>query len=118
MDRPAVDSATRRPANHDRRGSVPQIMTLGDEIRDLVERANDEIDELHFANGPQAEVAHPARCADNGAFADGRINHALPTKALEQSFAGLERPAIHANVLAHSQDRRIALHLLKPGLPG
>src|SRR5438552_4080573 len=73
-------------------------MSLGHEIGNLIEGANDEIDELHFADGAQAAVAHPASRADNGALADGRVDHALPTKALQQPFAGLECPAVHAHV--------------------
>src|SRR6266478_1842829 len=80
VKRPAVHSAARRPANHHRRGRVPQIMSLGHEICNLVERANNKIDELHLHDRPQAEIAHAAGRADDGAFADRRIHHALPAK--------------------------------------
>src|SRR5690349_20186560 len=101
MEWPAVHAAARRPANHDGRGSVPQIMTLGDKIRDLVERANDKVDELHFANGPQADVAQPAGGSDDGALADRLVNHALPAKPFQQALTCLKRSAVHADVLAH-----------------
>src|SRR5438445_13724856 len=84
-------------------------MSLGHEIGNLIEGANDEIDELHFADGAQAAVAHPASRADNGALADGRVDHALPTKALQQPFAGLECPAVHAHVFADQHDGRVPL---------
>src|SRR5215467_9400319 len=117
MEWPSMNAAARRPANYDRRGRVPQIMSFGHEIRDLVERADNEIDELHFADRTQAEIAHAARCADDGAFADGCVNHALPAKPFQQALAGLERPAVDADVFAHQQNRRIVLHLLEHGLP-
>src|SRR6266849_1909691 len=56
MKRPAVHAASGRPANDHGRGGIPKIMSLGDEIRNLIERADDEVDELHFANGAHAAV--------------------------------------------------------------
>ncbi len=116
VERASVHAAAGRPTNHHRGRGIPEVMSLGDKIRDLIERANDEVDELHFANGTQAAVAHPASSADDGALADRRINHALPAEALEQTFAGLEGAAVNADIFAHQNDRRVALHLLEHGL--
>src|SRR5258707_13377371 len=116
MERPAVHSAPGRPTHYHWRRRIPEIMSLGDEIRNLVERAHDEINELHLANGPQAAIAHAAGGANDGAFADRRVNHAFPAKTLEQAFAGLERSAVHANVFAHQNYRGVTLHLLEHGL--
>src|SRR5882757_2895584 len=91
-------------------------MPFGDEIRDLIEGAHDEINELHFADGAQAAVAHAAGGADNGALADRRVNHALPAKSLQQAFAGLEGSAVHADVFANQNYRWVSLHLLKHSL--
>src|SRR6266403_140025 len=112
-----MDSAARRPANHHRCGSVPQIMSLGHEICNLVERANNKIDELHLHDRPQAEIAHAAGRADDGAFADRRVHHALPAEPRQQALAGLERPAVHAHVFAEQDHCRIAFHLLEHRLP-
>src|SRR6266403_3145828 len=92
-------------------------MSLGHEIRNLVERADDEVDKLHLHDRPQAEIAHAAGRADDGAFADRRIHHALPAEPRQQAFAGLERPAVHAHVLAEQDHRRVAFHLLEHRLP-
>ena len=92
-------------------------MSLGDKICNLIECANDEVDELHLADRPQADVAHPAGRADDGALADRRVNHALPAKPFQQSFACFERAAVHADIFAHQQNGGISLHLLKHGLP-
>ena len=91
-------------------------MSLGHEIRNLIERANDEVDELHFANGPQAAVAHTAGRADNGALADRSVDHALPAKPSEQSLACFERAAVYPDVFADQHDGRVPLHLLEHGL--
>src|SRR6267378_3956122 len=91
-------------------------MSLGHKIRNLIERAHDEVDELHFADGAQAAVAHSTGRPDNRALADRRINHPFPAKALQQPFAGLERPAVYPDVFAHQNNRRVALHLFKHGL--
>src|SRR5207245_10834290 len=101
MNGPAVHAAARWPADDHGCWSVPQIVALRHEIRNLIESANDEIDELHLTNRPQTQVAHSAGRADDGAFADGRVDHTLPAKALEQPFAGLERAAVHADILAN-----------------
>src|SRR5882762_7323994 len=113
MKRSPVHTATRRPAHHHRSRRVPQIMSLGHEIRNLVKRTNDEIDELHFHDGPQPQITHPARRADDGALADRRVNHALPAKPRQQSFAGLERPAVDAHVLAEHDNCRVAFHFFE-----
>src|SRR4029077_10770848 len=105
-----------RTAHDNRRGGVPKVVALGDEIGELVEAASDEIDELHFADRAQAEIAHAASGADDGALADGRIDHALPAETLEQAFAGLESAAVDADVFADDHDGRVALHLFKHGL--
>src|SRR6266850_541792 len=92
-------------------------MSLSHKIRNLVERTNDEVDELHLHNRPQAEIAHAASRADDGAFADRRVNDALPAKPRQQTFAGLERSAVHAHVLAEHDHRRVAFHLFEHRLP-
>ena len=83
-------------------------MALGDEIGELVEAAGDEIDELHFGDGAQAEIAHAAGRADDGAFADGRVDDALPAEFFEQAFAGLEGAAVDADVFADEDDAGVA----------
>src|SRR5271163_2214939 len=116
MEWAAVHAAAGGSAYHDGRGSVPQIVALGDEIGELIETAGDEIDKLHFGDGPQAEITHAAGGSDDGAFADGRIDDAFPAETLEQTFAGLESAAINADILAEQHHRGVALHLLVHGL--
>src|SRR2546429_2006407 len=92
-------------------------MSLGHEIRNLVEGANDKVDELHLDNGPQPQIAHSAGRADHGALADRRINHAFPAKALQYPLACLECPAIHPYVFPHRSEEHTSelqsrLHLV------
>src|SRR5580704_5215764 len=108
-----MHAAARRPAHHHWRRGVPQIVSFGHEIGDLVERAYDEINKLQLRNRPQPSVAHPASRPDDRALADGCIDHSFPSEALQQSFARLERSAIHADVFAKQNHCRIALHLFK-----
>src|SRR5712672_3549091 len=111
-----MHAAAGRAADNDRRGRVPEIVALGDEIGELVEAAGDEVDELHLADGTQAEITHAAGRADDGAFADGRVDYALPAEALEKAFAGLERAAVNTHVFADDHDGGVALHFLEHGL--
>ena len=97
-------------------GRAPEIVRLGDEVGDLVEAAGDEIDELHFDHGPQAEIAHAAGRADDGGFADGRVDHALGAEFREQAFGDLERAAVDADIFAESDDGGVALHLFEQRL--
>src|SRR5713101_3036175 len=93
MERPTVDAAAGRSPQHHGHRRTPAVMRLGDEIGDLIEAASDEVNELHFRHGSQAQIAHAHRGADDGGLADGRVNHALPAEALEQTGADLERAA-------------------------
>src|SRR5712672_2980384 len=111
-----MHAAAGRAAYHDGGGGVPEIVAFGDEIGELVEAAGDEIDELHLADGTQAEITHAAGRADDGAFADGRVDHALPAETLEQAFAGLERAAVNTHIFADDHNGGVALHFLEHGL--
>jgi hypothetical protein len=91
-------------------------VALGHEIRELVEAASDEIDELHFRDGTQPQVAHAAGRADDSALADGRVDHAFPAESLEQAFAGFERAPIDTHVFADEHDCRVSSHLFEHGL--
>src|ERR1700687_3600733 len=112
----AVHTAAGWPAHHDGRRRSPKIMSLGDIIGELIETAGDEVDELHFRDGPQAEITHAASRANDGALAYGRIDNALPAETLEQSFAGFEGAAIHAHVFSQEDHGGIAFHLFEHGL--
>ena len=111
-----MDSSAGRAANDDGRRGIPEIVALGDEIGELVEAAGDEIDELHFGDGAQAKIAHAAGSADDGAFADGRIDDALPAEFFEQTFAGLERAAIDADIFADENHAGVGGHFFEHGL--
>src|SRR5258706_10973120 len=111
-----MHAAAGRAAHYYGGRCIPQIVAFGNEIGELVEAAGNEVDELHLADGAQAEVAHAASRADDGAFADGRVDHALPAEALEKALAGLEGAAVDSHVFADNHDGGVALHLLEHGL--
>ena len=112
-----MDAAARRAANDHGRGSVPEIVTLGHEVGELIEAAENEIDELHFRDGTQAKIAHAASRADDGALADGRIDDAFPAEFLQQAFTGLESASVDADIFADENDARVSGHFFKHGLP-
>src|SRR5437764_5964023 len=109
VKRPAVNATPGRAADNHGRRRIPEIVPFGDEIGELVEAAGNEVDELHLADGAQAKIAHAAGRSDYGAFADGRVDDALPTEALQQSFTGLEGAAVDADILANDHDGGVAL---------
>src|SRR5208283_4169492 len=103
-------------ADDDGRGGVPEIMALGDKIGELIEAAGDEIDELHFGDGAQTEIAHATGRADDGAFADGGVNDALPAEFFEQALTSFEGAAVDADVLADEHHAGVGGHLFEHGL--
>ena len=111
MKRSAVHAASGRAADDDRNGRAPQVVRLGRVVGDRVERAGDEVHELHLDHRAQPEITHAHGRADDGRFADGRIDHALPAEPFQQAGGGLERAAVDADVLAEEHHGRIALHL-------
>ena len=111
-----MHAAAGRPANDHGHGRAPEVMGFGDEVGDLIEAAGDEIDELHFGDGAQAEIAHAAGRADDGRFADGRFDHALAAEFREQAVGDFESAAVDADVLADGDDGGIALHFFEHGL--
>src|SRR5271170_2766818 len=116
MEWAAVNAAARGTPDDDGRGSSPEVMTFGDEIRELIKTAGDEIDELHFGDGAQAEIAHPTGRADDGAFTDGSIDDAFPAEFLEKTFAGFKSSAVDADVFANENHGGVGGHFFKHGL--
>ena len=113
----AVHAAAGGAANDHGHGRAPEVVGLGDEVRDLIEAAGDEIDELHFGDGAQAEEAHAAGRADDGGFADGRFDDALAAEFREQAVGDFEGAAVHADVFADGDDGGIAFHFFEHRLP-
>ena len=101
----AVDAAAARHADRDRRGevarrAVAQPRRLGD---DLVRGRVEVVGELDLDHRPQAVGRHADRRADDAAFGDRRIEHALLAVLGLQAFGAAEHAAEVADVLA---DRR------------
>src|SRR5258705_122017 len=111
-----MHAAAGRAADDDGSGGVPEIVAFGDVIGELLEAAGDEIEDLHLADGTQAEIAHAESRADEVALANGSDNDTLPAETLEKAFAGLERAAVDTHVFADDHYGGVAFHLLEHGL--
>src|SRR2546428_5107785 len=99
MERPSPDPAARGAPNDDGNSGAVAPAALGGEIGDLVEGAGNEVDELHFRDGP-----HPhQRCADGGPddprLGNRSVNHPLLAEPLQEPLRYLEGAAVDANVL-------------------
>ena len=112
MKRTAAQTAAARRANHPRHRFIPTIMIRRRVLHNRIKARRNKIRELHFDDGTQTHKRHPRRRADHTQFCHRRINHALFTKFLKQTFRHLKRAAKHANIFAHHQHARIAPHLV------
>src|SRR3954466_6050997 len=116
MERPAMNVAAARSAQHQRSRCAPKIMRLRDHVADLVHGARDEIHELKFRNGAHAGERSAKRRSDNGRFGDRRIDHALRTKTINKSFSNFERAAVNPDVFANAKDVWMAFHFFRDSL--
>ena len=55
--------------------------------------------------------------AHNGRLGDGRIDHALRAKVVNEAVSHFERAAVNTNVFTNAEDRGIRLHLFPESLP-
>ena len=66
---------------------------------------------------PMGGLAVRKLIAQGASQSAGRLaTYVNAIQPLEQTFASFERATVHANVLTHQQDRRVALHLFEHGL--
>ena len=118
---PAVDAAAARHADHHRRGevarrAVAQPRGLGD---DLVRRGVEVVGELDLHHRLQAVGGHADRGADDAAFGDRRIEHAVLAVLGLQAFGAAEHAAEVAHVLAEDDDVVVAVeHHVHRGTQG
>ena len=75
---------------------------------DLVAGGIDVVGELHFRDRPQAVHAHADRGADDRAFGDRRVEHAVLAILALQAVGDAEHAAEVADVLAQDHDVRVA----------
>ena len=58
MERAAMNAAARGPRMTDGRRCSAAVMGFGRVIGDLIERARNEVDELHLGHRPQSQITH------------------------------------------------------------
>ena len=76
VERPAADAAAGRTADDDWHAGAVAIPARRGEVRQHVEAARDEIDELDFTDRPHAHVRRADRGADDRRFRDRRVDDA------------------------------------------
>ena len=109
----AVHAAAGRAADDERDADAGAVARLRGEVRDHVEGAGDEVDELHLRDRAQAHHRRPDRRADDRGLGDRRVDDALLAELAEQAVGHLEGAAVDADVLAQEEDALVALHLLE-----
>ena len=112
----AVDAAPRRSADDDRRRLSPTVAVLRGHVRQLIESAADEIDELHLGDGTQPHHRGPDGRADDRRFGDRGVDHPLLAEPLEETVGDLERAAVDADVLAEEEHPVVRFHFLPEAL--
>src|ERR1035437_4282988 len=116
VEGPAVHPASAGPADDHRHADARAVAVLGREVREEVEGARDEVDELHLGDGTHAAHRRADGAAHDRLFGERRVEDALFPEPLLQPFRHLEGAAVDADVLPEDEDARIAFHLLEEGL--
>jgi len=112
VERPAREAAAGREAHDHRHRRADAVVLLGGDGDQLVERARDEVGELHLAHGPHAHERGAGARADDGRLGQGRVDHPVLAELLQEALGDLERAAVDADVLADQKHARVAPHLL------
>src|SRR5689334_9276168 len=90
-----AEAGTVHSAYHERRHSLAtkHVAELGCLIEDLIETDAHEIHEHQFCYRPQAGRSGSSSRADEGAFADRRVEHPIPTEFWLQPLGNTEDAA-------------------------
>src|SRR5262245_37593951 len=116
VERAAADTAAGRPAAEARAARAVPVPARRGEVRQHVEAAGDEVDELDLAHWPDAHVGRADRLADDRLLGNRRIDDALLAELLDQPFGDLECAAVRADVFAHDEDAVVGRHLVEERL--
>ncbi len=109
----AADAAAARAADDDGHAGAVAITAGRGEVREHVEAAGDEVDELQLRDRTHAHVSGAYRGSDDRGLGDGRVDDAALAEAVEQTVGDFERAAVLPDVLADQDDALIARHLLE-----
>src|SRR5678815_4956309 len=110
MKRSTVNAAATWSADHDGHSSAPAIAALGSEVRDLIERAGDEVCKLHFRNRTHAHQCSANGSADNCRFRNGCIDDARFSELFEETSRHFERTAVNADIFSKDEDVIVSFH--------
>ena len=112
----AVHARARGSADHHGHCRPPAIVHFRRHVHDLVKPAGDEIHKLHFHHRAHTHQRRANARAHHGGLADGRVDHPVFAELLQHARGDFEGAAIDANVLAHDENGRVALHLFPKAL--
>ena len=116
MERTAAHVPAARTAHDHRARQECAIARRRHVVREHVVRVGEKVDELHLDHWPHAHVGRARRRADNADLGDRRVDDALLTELVEQSFRDLERAAVLADVFAETKHVLVAFHFLEQRL--
>src|SRR5260370_6066461 len=111
MKRTRANARTAGSAKYGRNVGAPTIATLGRIIRQQIESATDEVNELKLSHRAQAHQRRSTRRANNRRFGNRSVDHALRAELIDDAIGDFEGAAISAHVFADQKDSRVALHL-------
>src|ERR1051325_4479847 len=103
MKGPAADAPAARTADDDRHAGAVAVPARRREVRQHVEAARDEVDELDLADGTEAPVRRADSRPGEPLLGNRRVDHARLAEALLQTLGHLERAAVSADVFAHDE---------------
>src|SRR5689334_11505436 len=108
--------APARSADNQRCWRIPAIVCLRHHVGYLIEGTSDEIHELKFRYWTQSSERSAKRRTDDCGFCDWRVDDTLGTESIDEAICNFEGAAVDADVLADTENGRIALHLFPDSL--
>ena len=103
------DSATVRPPNHDWKMHILSCTESrpSQMADDLIKRRIDESIELDLCDDPGAGSGHADRSANDARFAQGRVDHAIITKCVQEALGDSEYAAGLGNILSRAAPSQV-----------
>ena len=111
-----MNAAAAWSANNNRHAGAPAISAFGGEVCDLIERAGNEVGELHFRNRPHSHEGGADCGTDDSGFGNRRIDDPPFPELFKHAGGDFESAAVDAYIFSEDEHTLVLLHLFPDSL--